>query len=94
MSDIKDLSRLEFRRLELSEDERLRLLEGLKGRLEEEGGILFAYAYGSFLEGRPFRDIDVAVWIEDLYKAFHYAVDFSAQLEVELKAPIDVQVLN
>lgn len=94
MRGIIDPSGLEFRRLDLPEEDRLGLLRRLKGKLEKEGGILFAYVYGSFLEGRPFKDLDVAIWIEDSSKAFYYTVDFSARLEVELKVPVDVQVLN
>jgi uncharacterized protein YutE (UPF0331/DUF86 family)/predicted nucleotidyltransferase len=89
-----DPSGPESRRLDLTEKDRLRLLRRLKGRLEKEGEVLFAYVYGSFLEGRPFRDLDVAIWIGDPDRAFYYTVDYSAQLEVELKVPVDVQVLN
>jgi predicted nucleotidyltransferase len=47
----------------VAEEDRLRLQKRLKGRLDKEGEALFAYVYGSLFEGRPFRDLDIAIWI-------------------------------
>jgi len=46
------------------------------------------------LERRFFRDVDIAVWLEDPREALHYVIYFSAELEAEVKLPADVQVLN
>ena len=88
------LTRPEFRYLKLQAEERHELLEGLRRRLEGVGEILFAYVHGSFIERNLVRDLDLAVWIKDPSQAFHYAVDFSAGLEVEMGVPVDIQVLN
>jgi uncharacterized protein YutE (UPF0331/DUF86 family)/predicted nucleotidyltransferase len=85
---------LEFRYYELSAEERARLLDFLRKRLERVDEIIFAYVHGGFLERNFFRDVDVAVWISDLEKAFYYTVDFSAKLEVEAGLPVDLHVLN
>jgi len=88
------LARPEFRYRKLQAEERHELLEGVRRKLEGVAEILFAYAHGSFIEKDSVRDLDVATWIKDLSQAFHYTVDFSARLEVEIGIPVDVQVLN
>jgi len=94
MSGSMDIAELEFKYRRLSDEQKLKLLERLKGRLEGASEVVFAYVYGSFMERFSFRDLDVAIWIRDSSKAFYYTVDFSAKLEVEMGVPVDVQVLN
>ena len=84
----------EFKYYELPAEERISIINLLRERLRCVDDILFAYVHGSFIEGKIFRDVDVAVWIESEEKAFYYTVDFSAKLEVEVSIPIDVHVLN
>jgi predicted nucleotidyltransferase len=85
---------LEFRYYKLSAEEKARLLDFLRKRLEGIDDIIFAYMDGGFLERSFFRDVDVAVWMSDVEKAFYYTVDFSAKLEVEAGFPVDLHVLN
>ena len=94
MSGSMDIAKLEFKYRKLSDEQKLKLLERLKGRLKEAGAVVFAYVHGSFMERDSFRDLDVAIWIRNPGKAFYYTVDFSAKLEVEMGVPVDVQVLN
>jgi hypothetical protein len=63
---------LEFRYHKLSAEEKARLLDFLRKRLEGIDDIIFAYVHGGFLERSFFRDVDVAFWISDLEKAFYY----------------------
>jgi predicted nucleotidyltransferase len=61
--------------------------------LAEPHGIEFAYAYGSFLEGPGFRDIDVAIWT---------TADAVDQIDLTLGIaltriagyPVDVRIIN
>jgi len=89
-----DTIKLRFRYRRLSAEQKLRLLERLTERLEGVRELLFAYVHGSFMERDSVRDLDVAIWIGDPDRAFYYTVDFSAELEVEMRFPLDVQVLN
>jgi len=43
-----------------TDDVRCRLREALEAREE----IVFAYLHGSFAEGLPFRDVDVAIYLD------------------------------
>lgn len=45
----------------LEKGERDKILEKIKNLLQERKEILFAYLFGSFAEGGPFRDIDLAI---------------------------------
>jgi predicted nucleotidyltransferase len=91
---VKEMSR----RLSVSKKERARIAKFLGQLLKEEEGIFFAYLHGSFAEGRPFRDIDVAVFVDEKAIPKTGALDFemstSRKLEKEVKLPIDLKVIN
>lgn len=89
-----DIAKLRFRYHESSAGEKLKLLERVKRRLKDFDGVVFAYIHGGFIKRSFFKDLDIAIWIKDLDKAFYYTVDFSAKLEVEIGVPVDIQVLN
>ena len=94
MSEVKRLMGFDFKTFHMDGEERKRLLRGLRRLLEGVEGIVFAYVHGSFVELDTFRDVDVALWVEDSGEAFNYAVDLSAKLEAEVGVPVDVRVLN
>ena len=84
------------RRTVMSEEERRQLLRRLREELELRREILFAYVLGSFAEGLPFRDVDVAVWAEGVEEgeAWDYETKLSVDLTLKLDLPIDVKLLN
>uniref|UniRef100_A0A832GR29 Polymerase beta nucleotidyltransferase domain-containing protein n=1 Tax=Caldimicrobium thiodismutans TaxID=1653476 RepID=A0A832GR29_9BACT len=45
----------------LSSEEREKLIHRIKNLLQQREDILFAYLFGPFAEGGPFRDIDLAL---------------------------------
>lgn len=45
-------------------DERGRVFAAVSRAVSEGGGVRFAYVHGSFVEGRPFRDVDVGLWLD------------------------------
>jgi predicted nucleotidyltransferase len=75
-------------------EERERLIDKLRELLQGVEGISFAYVYGSFLKRELFRDVDVAVWIEEGEDPFEYEVDLSSRIEADLEVPIDIHVLD
>lgn len=60
--------------------------------------IVFALLHGSFLQPAGFRDIDVALYLDresDTPVDFrHYEADVGIELEMALKLPVDLRVLN
>ena len=66
----------------------------LRGRPE----VLFAILYGSAGEGRDFRDLDVAVWVDrarvTVEAELRYTFDLTDDLEKAVAYPVDVRVIN
>jgi len=69
---------------DLSTEEKQRLRALLALRLEEKKEILFAYVYGSFVQG-PFRDIDIAVFLADGGTGSSDPLRYELALEQELE---------
>jgi predicted nucleotidyltransferase len=80
-----------YRYYSLEEREREVLLSKVREVLERRG-VELAVVFGSFLNGKEFRDVDVAVYsegldLEDLLK-------LGAELELELGVPVDLVPLD
>jgi predicted nucleotidyltransferase len=82
---------------ELGGEERRRVVEILKREPEGDACIAFAFVFGSFVEGGPFRDVDVGIYLRrslDVLEAYAYAEELSARLSKAVALPVDVVVLN
>lgn len=85
-------------------EQREAILALLRESLHQEAAVLFAYLHGSFLTDGPFRDLDLALYLEEnseaLRSPFAYELDLEAHLEMRLRRaagyplPVDVRVLN
>lgn len=86
------------RRDALPAEAREEVCGALRRVLGARGEVRFACLHGSFARGEPFRDIDIAVWVEPsaLLTAgtWRYALALAADLEGATGMPVDVQVLN
>ncbi|MDL1956171.1 MAG: nucleotidyltransferase domain-containing protein [Candidatus Desulfofervidus auxilii] len=84
-----------YKRFNLSNKNKQKLLKQLKEFLKKKKEIQFAYLFGSFKEENTFRDIDVAVYLTHLKDL---AIDYELELEVLLQNkfnyPFDVRILN
>ncbi len=58
--------------------------------------IAFAYLHGSFAEGLPYHDIDVAVYLDPAWRGdvFDYELALSTELTRALGVEVDVHTLN
>lgn len=64
--------------------------------LDSQKKIVFAYLYGSFINSKNFRDIDIAVYLKDKV-SFKFIVDLKAKLSKVLNLPcdiFDIRILN
>ena len=71
----------------------------LKGFLSKQDEVVFAYLHGSFVQGEEFRDVDVAVLLDDRATRttddVEYEISLSLKIEKELVGlPVDVKILN
>ncbi len=74
-------------------EEREALAARLGAALAGRSDVLFALAFGSFVDQDAFRDIDVGIWTAASARA-GLDVELSAALSSELNVPIDVRRLN
>lgn len=75
-----------------------KIVQQLKEIISMEGGVIFAYLHGSFLEGEKFNDIDIAVELDEGSNTPADIVNFefslSSKIERVIKLSIDIKVLN
>jgi len=74
------------------------IFKTLKKSLSPRSEIIFCYVHGSFLDSLPFRDIDIALYVDSeqivSQQTFDYSFDLSLQLSKQTGFEIDVQVMN
>ncbi|MBU4222172.1 MAG: nucleotidyltransferase domain-containing protein [Euryarchaeota archaeon] len=73
--------------------EKEKIKEIITDILKKKGEILFSYIHGSFLEN-DFRDIDIAVYLEDTKRFLKYELNLEREIEDVVGFPVDVRVLN
>lgn len=79
----------------VDEATRARVLAALAAALASSPRVAFAYVYGSFAEGRAFRDIDVGVYLaDDAARDVHEELLMSEQLSRLVGLPVDMRILN
>ncbi|WP_456366993.1 type VII toxin-antitoxin system MntA family adenylyltransferase antitoxin [Thermococcus sp.] len=78
---------------ELPKGEKEEIISKLREALAEKEEVLFAYLHGSFLDDGPFRDIDVAVYVEKTVGRF-YEMELEEELSRLVGFPVDVRILN
>jgi len=79
--------------------QRKTMIKKLRESLEKRDEIIFAYVHGSFAEGLSFKDIDVAVYVDEktvtIKDAIDYGLEISAITELESGlTPLDIKVIN
>jgi predicted nucleotidyltransferase len=83
---------------ELNESQREEILLGLGRLLEGRPEIVFAYVHGSFLEGKRFRDLDLAVYLvgepSERHPLYELRLGEKARRELALPFPVDARILN
>ena len=66
--------------------------------LEERTEILFSMLHGSFIREGKFKDIDIAVWVDEHRvirdAALDYELSTSVDISYKLPYPVDVKVIN
>ncbi|MGC9046159.1 MAG: nucleotidyltransferase domain-containing protein [Thermodesulfovibrio aggregans] len=88
--------REEIKLYTLCQDAKVKIVDLIKAELEKEETIAFAYLFGSFVEDAPFRDIDIAVYVENFKESNwqYYEIALPDKIEKKIKYPVDCKVLN
>jgi len=83
-----------FRFYELDAREREKIVDELREELEKRREILLAVVYGSLLRGEPFRDVDVAVYVNIEVDILDYKFRLERKLSERVGCLVEVKVLN
>ncbi len=78
----------EFKYYTMSDEVKNKIVSTIREVLNKENNILLAILFGSFIELKTFRDIDLAIYT--LNKSLNYITELSLMLEEMIKIPIDV----
>ncbi len=78
---------------ELEFEKKNRLIAQIKEYLLPMENIIFSYAHGSFIKSTQFRDIDIAIFINDT-RGFYFESDLSAELTSVTKFDTEVRIIN
>ena len=80
----------------LSDEKRVILIQRLSGILQDRNEAVFTYLFGSFVEGLPFHDIDIGVYVSNIKEGEStlYSLDLAHILSKKIQFPVDVRVLN
>ena len=76
----------------LSQEEKKRVVEKLREALADEG-VRLAILFGSFLEPDSFRDVDIAVYLEDP-EDLDRILKLGSKLEEKTGLPVDIAPLQ
>ena len=73
-------------------------IQKLEGALAGLDDVVFAYLHGSFVGTEEFRDVDVAIYLNDhaviSVDTVEYEISLSLKLEEAIGLPLDVKILN
>lgn len=87
----------QVKRKSLTSAERAGILDRVRQALAGEG-VVFAYAFGSFAEDRPFHDLDIAVYLNEQVCSpesfLEKQMRLTADLEKATGLAVDVVILN
>jgi len=96
MSKLRTLEEERRRPKEMPFEERERIIELIRRMLEEEP-IELAVVHGGFISSRVFRDIDIAIYVNerlDPDSQLVYADELRDRLEKAIGIGVDIQLLN
>jgi hypothetical protein len=80
-------------RQDLDREQRIQISAILQERLSQKPEIVFAYIHGSFEENLSFRDIDIALYLNNA-AAFDFESDLSYELTRFAGYEVEVRIMN
>nr|MDO8078541.1 nucleotidyltransferase domain-containing protein [Candidatus Freyarchaeota archaeon] len=83
-----------FRFFELKKRRKEALLRKIVNLLENREEVFWAFAYGSFLRDVPFRDVDIAVYVDRDVDPLDFRFRLGRELSRAIGLPVDVKVIN
>jgi hypothetical protein len=83
----------------MNQNRREEIIEKIKITLLKDNRVIFAYLFGSFLDGLSFRDIDIGIYLKNIKSenSSSYEIYLSKKISNNCRVPfdiIDIKVLN
>ncbi|MFH1095965.1 MAG: nucleotidyltransferase domain-containing protein [Candidatus Desantisbacteria bacterium] len=77
-------------------EERVKIIDCLADFIISRQEVSFAYVYGSFIEGIPFHDIDIGVYVAGIKEkdSTMYGLELTQAISKANHIPVDIRVLN
>ncbi|MEM3406956.1 MAG: nucleotidyltransferase domain-containing protein [Nitrososphaerota archaeon] len=94
MSKLRILEEARRKSKILKEAEKINVLNAIKNILIHKDEIILAIIHGGFVNSKVFRDIDIAVYVENVDDKYICADELKYELEKVIDIGIDVQIMN
>lgn len=94
MSKLRILEEARRKSKILEEAEKIKVLNAIKNILIHKNEIVLAIIHGGFVNSKVFRDIDIAIYVENVDDKYTYADELKYELEKVIGIGIDVQIMN
>lgn len=85
---------MDIRLRTLDAEARTEVVTRLSDYLASHPEVVFAYLYGSFAEGAPFRDVDVAIWLAPGMASLDSELELGVALQGIVPIRVDARLLN
>ncbi len=75
----------------------MEIMPAIQNVLKEDSRVIFAYLYGSAINGDSYRDIDVGIYIDKGHDSFVVSGDLKIDLSIETGIPpdrFDIRIIN
>ena len=94
MSKLRILEEAKRKPKMLEEVEKIKFLDIIKNMLINKDEVVLAIVHGGFVNSKVFRDIDIAIYIENVSDKYTYVDEIKYELEKAISIGVDVQILN
>lgn len=94
MSKLKFLEEAKRKPKTFEEAKKIEVINAIKKVLTHKDEVILAIIHGGFVNSKVFRDIDIAIYIENVDDKHTYADEIKYELEKTISIGVDVQILN
>lgn len=78
----------------MSQNERQKITDKIKEILSADERIVFAYIFGSFLDSKSFRDIDVGIYFNKILKEEVFNEEIKMAEKISKKCDISIDIID
>mgnify|MGYP001565282341 CR=1 FL=1 len=80
--------------LSMSHNDRQKITDKIKEILSADGRVVFAYVFGSFLDSKSFRDIDVGIYFNKILKEEVFNEEIKMAEKISKKCELSIDIID